>query len=83
MLVLHWLRLPYWATGIGGFFLCAYLAGYLPLFIGLSRVAVHRWRLPLPFVAAFVWMGFEYMRQWFLTGFSMACLATLSTDFTN
>jgi apolipoprotein N-acyltransferase len=75
LMVLHFLRLPFWATGIAGFFLCAYCAAYIPLWIGLSRVAVHRWRLPLPLVVVLVWMGFEYMRQWFLSGFAMACLA--------
>jgi len=75
LLVLHWLRLPHWTTASVGVLLCAYLAAYLPLFVGLSRVVVQRWRWSLPLTAALVWMGLEYLRQWFLTGFSMACLA--------
>ena len=42
MAALHWLRLPHPAVYLGWFALSAYLAMYLPLFVGLSRVAVHR-----------------------------------------
>ncbi|MDX1961679.1 MAG: apolipoprotein N-acyltransferase [Pirellulales bacterium] len=75
LLVLHWLRLPHWMTAIAGVLLCAYLAVYLPLLVAISRVAVHRWRWSLPLAAPLVWMGLEFARQWFLSGFSMACLA--------
>ena len=39
MAALHWLRLPHPAVYLGWFALSAYLAIYLPLFVGLSRVA--------------------------------------------
>ncbi len=39
--VLYWVTLPHWATSIGWVALSAYLAIYFPLFIALSRVAVH------------------------------------------
>ena len=42
MAALHWLRLPHPAVYLGWFALSAYLAIYLPLFVGLSRVAVHQ-----------------------------------------
>ncbi len=74
LLVLHWLRLPHWATAIGWPFLAAYLAAYLPLFVAVSRVVVHRWRWSLPLTAMLVWMGFESLRLWLFTGFGMACL---------
>jgi apolipoprotein N-acyltransferase len=74
LLVLHWLRLPHWATAIGWPFLAAYLAAYLPLFVAVSRVVVHRCQWSLPLTVMMVWMGCEYIRLWFFTGFGMACL---------
>ena len=50
----HWLRLPHWATGFGWVALAAYLAFYLPVFIGLSRVAMHRLRIPVILAAPVV-----------------------------
>lgn len=72
--VLHWLRLPYWATGFGWLALSVYLAVYVPLFVGLSRVAVHRLRIPLIFAAPVVWCGLELCRAHVLTGFMMGSL---------
>jgi apolipoprotein N-acyltransferase len=74
LLVLHFLRLPHWATAIGWPFLAAYLATYLPLFIAVSRVVVQRWQWSLPLTVMLTWMGCEYIRLWFFTGFGMACL---------
>lgn len=72
--VLHWLRLPHWATSFGWVALSGYLALYLPLFVGLSRIAVHRFGWPLIVAAPVVWTGLEWFRTWFLTGFGMAAL---------
>ncbi len=72
---LHWLRLPHWATAFGWLALSAYLAVYVPLFIAITRIATHRWKLPLPIAAALVWMGLEVCRGNLLTGFGMANLA--------
>lgn len=72
--VLHWLRLPHWATSFGWLALSGYLAVYLPLFVGLSRMAVHRFGWPLIVAAPVVWTGLELFRTWFLTGFGMAAL---------
>lgn len=72
---LEWLRLPHVGTAIGGVFLSAYLACYTPLFVGVSRVAVHRLRLPLWAAAPVVWMGLELARGHLLTGFTLASLA--------
>lgn len=78
---LHWLTLPHWATGIGWVALSIYLACYLPLFVGLSRVAVHRLRCPLPLAAPVVWTGLELFRGHFLSGFLMAALAHTQHGF--
>src|SRR5262245_60647303 len=53
--ILHWLRLPHPALYLGWIALSAYLAFYLPVFIGLSRVAVHRIGVPLWLAAPIVW----------------------------
>ncbi len=74
MAALHWLRLPYWATGLGWVALSAYLAFYLPAFIGLTRIAVHRLRVPVILAAPVIWTGLELARAHVLTGFSMASL---------
>lgn len=71
---LHWLRLPHWATSFGWLALSFYFAFYVPVFIGLSRVAVHRLRIPLMLGAPVVWMGLELARGHLLTGFTMASL---------
>ncbi len=47
-----------------------YMAFYFPLFIGLSRVAVHRLRVPLILAVPIVWTGLEYAKAYILTGCS-------------
>ena len=71
---LHWLRLPYWAIGFGWLALGIYFGCYLPVFIGLSRVGVHRLRLPLILVAPAVWTGLELAQAHLLSGMTMGCL---------
>lgn len=71
---LHWLRLPYWATGIGWIALSFYLAFYLPLFVAIGRTAVHRLHVPSIVAAPVIWTGFELARAHLLTGFTMASL---------
>jgi apolipoprotein N-acyltransferase len=73
--VLHWLRLPHWATSFGWIALSFYFAFYLPMFVGLSRTAVHRLRVPVILAAPTVWTGLELARAHLLTGMSMGSLA--------
>jgi apolipoprotein N-acyltransferase len=75
LLAVHWLRLPHPATSLGWVALSAYLGLYVPVFIGLSRVAVHRLHLPLWLAAPVVWTGLELARAHLLTGFLMGSLA--------
>ncbi|MBL4884950.1 MAG: apolipoprotein N-acyltransferase [Planctomycetaceae bacterium] len=49
--------------------LALYVAVYAPVFIGLSRIAVHRWGISLLLAAPLVWTGLEYLRGFLLTGF--------------
>ena len=71
---LHWLRLPHPATSIGWVALSFYLAFYVPLFVGLTRVAVHRLRLSLIVAAPVVWTGLELAKAHLMSGFTMGSL---------
>jgi apolipoprotein N-acyltransferase len=82
LLTIHWIRLPHPALYLGWFALAAYLALYLPVFVGLSRVAVHRVGLPLWLAAPVVWTGLELARAHLLTGFLMASLAHTQVNWT-
>ncbi|MBL8849069.1 MAG: apolipoprotein N-acyltransferase [Planctomycetaceae bacterium] len=67
---LQWMRLgdtwmyPAWIA------LSAYVALYFPLFVGLSRSAVHRWKLPLTLAVPTVWVGLEFARAHIMSGFA-------------
>jgi apolipoprotein N-acyltransferase len=78
----YWLILPHPATSLGWLALSAYLACYLPVFISLSRVAVHRIGVPLWLAAPVVWTGLELARAHLLTGFLMASLAHSQVHWT-
>ncbi|HVC95130.1 MAG TPA: apolipoprotein N-acyltransferase [Pirellulales bacterium] len=73
--VLYWLCLPYPpASWIGWLALSFYLGVYLPTFVAMSRVAVHRLRCPAVVAAPVVWAGLELAQAHVITGFSMASL---------
>lgn len=67
---LQWMRLgdlwmyPAWIA------MAVYVAFYFPLFVGLSRTAVHRLRIPLTLAVPVVWVGLEFVRAHFLSGFA-------------
>ncbi|MCI0333784.1 MAG: apolipoprotein N-acyltransferase [Planctomycetes bacterium] len=82
MMSIHWLRLPHPATSLGWIALSGYLAFYLPVFVGLSRVAVHPVGVPLWLAAPIVWTGLELARAHLLTGFLMASLAHTQVRWT-
>jgi apolipoprotein N-acyltransferase len=81
LMAIHWLRLPHPALHLGWLALSAYLAFYLPAFVGLSRVAVHRVGLPLWLAAPTVWTGLELARAHLLTGFLMGSIAHTQADW--
>ena len=80
LLVVHWVRLPHWTTYFGWWALATYLAVYLPLFMVLTRLAVHRGRISVLVAAPVIWTGLEFLRSHLLTGFSMALLAHTQAD---
>lgn len=71
----QWIRLPHELNIFGLFLLAAYLGAYLPVIVGLSRVAVFRLGIPLWFAAPVAWTGLEWVRARLMTGFLMASLA--------
>lgn len=78
---IYWISLAYVANFIFLFLLAFYLGAYLPVFVGLTRVAVHRLRVPLGIAGAVVWTGLEWLRAHLLTGFLMASLAHTQVKF--
>lgn len=75
LLSIQWIRLPHPANVFGLLLLAAYLAVYVVAFVALTRVGVHRGRLPLWLAGPIVWTGLEWLRARLLTGFLMASLA--------
>ncbi|MGI9430513.1 MAG: hypothetical protein ACR2NM_17770, partial [Bythopirellula sp.] len=71
LLTIHWLRLPHPVNYLAWVLLASYLGCYLPVFVALSRVGVHRLRWPLWLVAPVVWTGLEWVRGHLMTGFLM------------
>jgi apolipoprotein N-acyltransferase len=71
---MHWLAIPNVFTAIGWVAVSFYLGFYLPVFVGLTRVAVHRLRVPVILAAPAVWTGLELVRGHLLSGFTMASL---------
>ena len=74
------LGLVYWITLLYPFaniflttFACLLLAGYLAVYFGIFSVLLHGlpWKsgLPFIFIVPTLWIGLEWVRSWFLTGF--------------
>ncbi|MCH7987985.1 MAG: apolipoprotein N-acyltransferase [Planctomycetes bacterium] len=67
---LQWMRLGDPSMYVAWVLLAVYVAIYFPVFVALSRVAVHRFALPLTATIPIVWVGLEYLRAHLMTGFS-------------
>ncbi|REK08243.1 MAG: apolipoprotein N-acyltransferase [Planctomycetota bacterium] len=72
---LYWVTLPHWATSIGWVVLSLYLAVYLPAFVALARVAVHRLGVSSIIAAPVIWTGLEFARANLFTGFGIVTFA--------
>lgn len=72
---LQWMRLGDPTMYVAWLALAAYLAVYFPLFIGLTRLAVHRCHVPFVLAAPVAWVGLEWVRSHLLTGFPWYFLA--------
>ena len=75
LLAVQWLRLPHELNIFALAFVASYLGFYLPVFVGLARIATHRLGMPLWLGGPVVWTGLEWLRARLLTGFLMASLA--------
>ncbi len=70
----YFIPLPHPALFLGWLALAGYMGVYLPLFVGLTRVAVHRLGISLVLAAPATWIGFELIRGHLFSGLSMALL---------
>ena len=68
--MLQWMRLGDPTMYIAWVALSIYVALYAVVFVAVSRVAVHRWSVPLVVAAPVVWTGLEFARAHLLTGYS-------------
>jgi apolipoprotein N-acyltransferase len=66
---LQWMRLGDPSMYIAWIIFAIYLAVYFPLFVGLSRIAVWRLKVPLVLAVPAIWTGLEYLRGFALSGF--------------
>ena len=80
LLMLQGIRLAHLLLYPGWIILAAYLAVYVPLFIGLCRVA-QRLRISVVLAAPVVWVGLELARGYIVTGFSAGLLSHSQTDW--
>jgi apolipoprotein N-acyltransferase len=81
LLMLEGIRLAHPALYAGWIALSTYLGVYLPAFIGLTRIAVHRLNMSIVLAAPIVWVGLELLRGHLITGFSMGLLAHTQAEF--
>ncbi|HHT9124631.1 MAG TPA: apolipoprotein N-acyltransferase [Candidatus Brocadiia bacterium] len=63
---LYWL---YYVTPLGWILLGLYCGGYFLAFGLAARFVIQRTRLPLTAFAPFLWVSFEYLRSFILSGF--------------
>jgi len=72
---LQWMRLGDPAMYLAWGLLAAYLAFSFPIFVAVTRVAVHRFGVPLAIAAPAVWVGLDYAKAHVMTGFAWYFLA--------
>jgi len=73
LLAVQWIRFAD-DSGLSGYYgwwaLAAYLSLYFPLFVLAVRVSHLRFRVPLIVAVPVAWVGLEYLRSWFFSGFA-------------
>ncbi|HKI21023.1 MAG TPA: apolipoprotein N-acyltransferase [Isosphaeraceae bacterium] len=75
VLAARWLRLTDPTAWPGWLALAVLFSLWWPGFLLLTRLAVHRLRVPLMLAAPIIWVGLEYVRAYFLSGFPWYYLA--------
>ncbi|MEQ8208892.1 MAG: apolipoprotein N-acyltransferase [Lacipirellulaceae bacterium] len=81
LVTVQWLRLAHPSNHLALLLLATYLGTYLPVFVGLTRVAHDRLGMPLWRAAPIVWTGLELIRAHLATGFMMGSLAHTQVKF--
>lgn len=71
----YFIPLPHPALWLGWLTLAGYLAIYTPLLVGIARVLVWQWKLPVWIGFPVAFTGLEWIRCHFATGMAMACLS--------
>ena len=71
----YFIPIPHPALWLAWIVLGLYLAVYIPMLVGFSRVLVGMLQLPALLVVPIVWVGLEWVRGHFATGHSFACLS--------
>jgi apolipoprotein N-acyltransferase len=69
LLALSWVRLSDSEAWVGWIVMALVLSLWWPGFLALCRWAVIRLQLPLIIAAPIIWVGLEYFRAYFFTGF--------------
>jgi apolipoprotein N-acyltransferase len=67
---LQWMRLGDVAMIPAWLALALYMAIYFPVFLAVTRLAVHRLNVPLVAAAPIAWAGLEYLRSTLMSGFA-------------
>jgi apolipoprotein N-acyltransferase len=75
LFALQWVRLCDPSALFGWVLMALVLSLWWPAFLGLARWAVFRLRLPLIVAAPIIWVGIEFGRAYFLSGFPWYYLA--------
>jgi len=75
LLALEWLRMLDANAWLAWFVMALVFSFWWPAFLALARWAVFRLQIPLMLAAPIIWVGLEYARAYFLTGFPWYYLA--------
>lgn len=80
--MLQWMRLGDAAMYGAWFALATYMSLYIPLFLAITRTALHRLRVPLIAAAPLTYVGLEFIRTHLMTGFGWYSLGHTQYAFT-
>jgi apolipoprotein N-acyltransferase len=75
LLAVEWVRMTDPSAWLGWFLMALIFSIWWPGFLALLRWAVFRLQVPLILAAPLIWVGLEYIRAYFLSGFPWYYLA--------
>ena len=71
----YFIPIPHKILTLAWIAVSAYMACYTPMFVGISRTLIHRFKLPCLLAVPIAWTGIEWIRCNFVTGMAMVCLS--------